>query len=615
VSLSWKLTGFFAAFGLILGYFSFIAFGGVSTRFLLRAAAGMAGSAFAAEYPVRDAVLADSLDGAPNFVVADLLRSLPFVSNLEMLSDFKLYACPPGGSWTAFVSENDGYLRASPVRERFSEFLDRSVEGKAALSPHLFRVKRQSIPAFLSLPPGADGTRWVLGAYVDTSGILDFLADHGSETVLFLIGLCALAFLLGRFFAERFIRPLKTLVAVAEEHRAGNAGRSFLTARRDEIGTLSRTLEGMAGEIGRRRAETEERLRAMEAMNRIDKAVLSTVTRSELLERVAGIVNGYLDADSVAVALRDSVRAGWVLAALSGERAAAGRDGNAKILPLVADEFIDSETTLRITGYFEESIAASPPGFGFFAYDVMGASGGRIVSVPLYVDGKFLGALAVVLRTDVPLSPDARRTISMLADQTAVAVRSILEREEKEENFLGILTALTRSIDAKSAWTAGHSERVAEKALSLGRQLQMSERELGELRIAAILHDAGKLGVRESVLDKPGKLDPGEYDEIKRHPVLGGRILEGIRSFEGVVPAIVHHHERWDGGGYPDGLSGEAIPLAARIITVADVWDAITDDRPYRAGFPRAEAIRFMEEQSGRMFDPRLVRLFLSTKG
>jgi HD-GYP domain-containing protein (c-di-GMP phosphodiesterase class II) len=199
----------------------------------------------------------------------------------------------------------------------------------------------------------------------------------------------------------------------------------------------------------------------------------------------------------------------------------------------------------------------------------------------------------------------------MLADQTAVALRSILEHEAKEENFLGILQALTHAIDAKSRWTAGHSARVAETAARLGLKLQMSESELRSLRIAAILHDAGKLGVREAVLDKPGRLEPEEYEEIKRHPSKGGEILSGIRSFTEVVPAVVHHHERWDGGGYPDGLVGEAIPLASRIITVADVWDAITDDRPYRAGFPRDEALRFMEEHAGKIFDPRLVRLFL----
>jgi len=530
-----------------------------------------------------------------------------------MLADFRLYSRSPDGPWISYSEGSAGTLRASFVGGRMSGFLDRADLSTAAVPFRPIPIKREEIPAYLGLPPGDDGTKWVIGARVDAGGLFDFLASHGNESALFGVALFALSFLLGRLFSVRFTRPLKALAAAAERYGSGDPGGGFASMRRDEIGVLSRKLAEMASEIEGRRSETEERLRTMEAMNRIDKAVLSTASRTELLSRVAEIVNGLLSAHSVAIALRDRRRASWVLAALTGVESLPLDRAEAKMLPAISDELLDAETMLRVTGYYEAPLSASPPGFVFFAFDVMGAPGGRIVSAPLYVDGRFLGALAIVLEQDRALSAEQRRAVAMLSDQTAVAVRSLLEQEAKEENFLGILQALTRAIDAKSRWTAGHSERVAETAVALGLKLQMQENELRSLRIAAILHDAGKLGVRESVLDKPGRLEPAEYEEIKRHPSLGGKILAGIRSFESVVPAIVHHHERWDGAGYPDGLAGEEIPIAARIIAVADVWDAITDDRPYRAGFPRDKAIGFMVENSGALFDPRLVRIFLDS--
>lgn len=617
-SLSWKLTGFFVVFGLSLAFFSFIAFGGSSTRIVLRVTSGIAGTAFESAFPDRGADLARYLEKAPNSALSGLISKLPFVARLNLLSDFRLYSRVPDGAWVAFSEGENGYLRVSSVGGRMSALLDKSEAGKASLSPRTRRLRNEAVPAFLGLPPGSDGTRWVVGVSVDVAGIMDFLADNGWETVFFAFSLLFLSVVLGRFFAMRFTRPLRRLADAAAGYGKEGSAPSFASRRRDEIGVLSRTLDGMTRDI-------DERLRTMEAMNRIDKAVLSTASRSELLTRVAGIVNGRLDAQAVSVALRNDTRSGWVIAALSDVRAAdaspqpfdssppfQSEAPGARFSPFVDDDFIDAETSLRITGYYEAPIAAAPPGFVFFAYDVMGSKGGRIVSAPLYVDGRFLGSLIIALERDEPLASELRREVSMLADQTAVALRSILDYEAKEENFLGILQSLTRAIDAKSRWTAGHSERVAETAVRLGLKLQMTERELRSLRIAAILHDAGKLGVREAILDKPGKLEPEEYEEIKRHPVLGGQILAGIRSFEDVVPAIVHHHERWDGAGYPDKLSGESIPLFSRIIAVADVWDAITDDRPYRAGFPEEDARRFMAEQSAILFDPRLVRLFLA---
>jgi HD-GYP domain-containing protein (c-di-GMP phosphodiesterase class II) len=138
----------------------------------------------------------------------------------------------------------------------------------------------------------------------------------------------------------------------------------------------------------------------------------------------------------------------------------------------------------------------------------------------------------------------------------------------------------------------------------------MDRKEFRRLEIAAVLHDVGKIGVSELILDKPGKLDESEMECIRRHPVVGASIVEDVPSYAEVRSAILYHHERWDGSGYPEGLVGEAIPIAARIISLADVWDAITDERPYRKGMNTEQARAFMASGAGTMFDPKLLRIF-----
>ena len=195
----------------------------------------------------------------------------------------------------------------------------------------------------------------------------------------------------------------------------------------------------------------------------------------------------------------------------------------------------------------------------------------------------------------------------------SMASRIIDGTKEREELLIGILIALTRAIDAKSKWTAGHSERVTHYAEAIGRFLLFNDEEMRVLGICAILHDIGKIAVPEQILDKPGKLTDEEYDEVKKHPRAGTNIISSIPSYDTILSGILYHHERWDGTGYPERLKGEEIPLNARIICVADVYDALAADRPYRKAWSREQALAFFEEQKGKMFDPHLVDIFIGT--
>ncbi len=183
-------------------------------------------------------------------------------------------------------------------------------------------------------------------------------------------------------------------------------------------------------------------------------------------------------------------------------------------------------------------------------------------------------------------------------------------RRESQHTFVQTLTTLAEAVDLRDPYTAGHSQRVAAYSRRLAIDLGLSDHDVQQIEHAALLHDIGKVGVPDSVLFKDGPLDEGERDLIRRHPVIGAGLIEGIATMCEIRPCILHHHERVDGRGYPDGLVGDAIPLGARIIAVADTFDAITTDRPYRRGLDVQAAVTQLLRGADRQFDVRCVVAF-----
>jgi response regulator RpfG family c-di-GMP phosphodiesterase len=184
------------------------------------------------------------------------------------------------------------------------------------------------------------------------------------------------------------------------------------------------------------------------------------------------------------------------------------------------------------------------------------------------------------------------------------------QRRQLKTTFFSAIDSLVRTIEARDPYTSGHSRRVCRYAVGLGRRVNLDERRVKRLALAAKLHDIGKIGLPEGILNKPGALSPAEIGEVRDHPVVGERILAPIIRNREILAAIRHHHERLDGDGYPDGLRGDAIPLLARIITVADCFDALTTSRAYRAALTPAAALDILRSDAGRQFDPELVPAF-----
>jgi len=225
-------------------------------------------------------------------------------------------------------------------------------------------------------------------------------------------------------------------------------------------------------------------------------------------------------------------------------------------------------------------------------------------TVGMVVCGKKGGRKSEIDSVDIQI-------LDAVADLLGVFHDNLRRHEDQVAMFLGTVGSLTAAIDAKDAYTRGHSERVAWGARELASAIGLDEATAERAHLAGLLHDIGKIGVPETVLTKKGRLTENEFDMIKRHPRIGFDILRGIPSLEDVLPGVLHHHERWDGKGYPTGAAGEEISLFGRILAVADVFDALSSDRAYRKALPREDVLAEIERSSGTHFDPRMARAFL----
>jgi len=171
--------------------------------------------------------------------------------------------------------------------------------------------------------------------------------------------------------------------------------------------------------------------------------------------------------------------------------------------------------------------------------------------------------------------------------------------------------ALSEALDARDEYTAGHSHRVMKYSVTIARQINLSDKEIDHLKKSALLHDLGKIGIPDVILHKKSGLSDEEYAVVKKHPQIAATILKAIGYFKDLIPAIYYHHERFDGRGYPAGIRGEEIPLHARIIAVADSFDAMTSCRPYRESFPLQKALAELENNRGTQFDPNIADVFI----
>ena len=339
---------------------------------------------------------------------------------------------------------------------------------------------------------------------------------------------------------------------------------------------------GLTEELSRRQS-------GVEVMFRIGDLALQGLETSLFMDEVLRLVGHSIKNDAAIVLLRDEQ------GAFSCSQQGAGPLVT-RLLPSLQRSFEEMVATsgretlgLTIGGEPLEAIAAVIPSVGH--------SMGVVCLARETASGGFL--------------PDERDMLLGYAQTTAVALQKLILRENVERNLVDTITAFVNAIESKDRYLKGHSARVALYSVEIAQTLGMTPELVEVVRRGAMLHDLGKLSIMDTILRKPERLTPEEFTIIKSHPMVGAKILEPLRFLARETCAVRHHHERFDGAGYPDGLRGEDIPYVARVVTVADVFDAITSNRPYRTAMALDEAREEISKGIGSHFDPAVAEAFL----
>ncbi|MCA9306268.1 MAG: HD domain-containing protein [Phycisphaerales bacterium] len=309
--------------------------------------------------------------------------------------------------------------------------------------------------------------------------------------------------------------------------------------------------------------------------------------------------------------LHSSLPFAWVAARFVDDRASAGAVADKTITvgtPPCEQSRFEGALRMALTGIATERVILEGADRG-----VLGAGESQVILCPVMREGAPIGLVALGNKRaeDNQVNNGELKLLQAAAGHMGVLLSNASLYEQQQAMFLGTLEALTAAIDAKDPYTCGHSERVAYLAGEIAAEFGLHEHEADRVRIAGLVHDIGKIGVPEAVLRKPGRLTDEEFGLIKLHPQIGFQILKDIPLLDDVLPGVLYHHERFDGRGYPFSVSGENIPLVARMIGIADAFDAMSSSRTYRAAMDRTKVLAEIRRGAGSQFDERLVEAFL----
>ncbi|HYE20628.1 MAG TPA: HD-GYP domain-containing protein [Tepidisphaeraceae bacterium] len=363
--------------------------------------------------------------------------------------------------------------------------------------------------------------------------------------------------------------------------------------------------------------DVAEAIKSTTALEQFGDRLAQSYEEVNVLFQTAGLLKDIADPavalTAVCERMAETLAFGWVRLRFAGETdvpaAVAGRSLSAGDPPggsNAFDRMLDAVLATADDSVCQavHTVADSP---------IARAAGAEAIVQRVTRDGRSIGLLVAGGKVggDPDVTSGEIRFLEAAAQLIGVFVENVARFDEQRAMFLGTLRAMTASIDAKDPYTRGHSERVAHLAAITAAALGLDERTVERFRVAGLLHDVGKIGVPEAVLRKAARLDDAEFALIKKHPEIGHGILRDIPGLADVLPGVLHHHEKWDGHGYPHGVAGETIPLVARVLALADTFDAMSSSRAYRAAMPRERVLAEIRRCAGTQFDPAVVPAFV----
>ena len=395
---------------------------------------------------------------------------------------------------------------------------------------------------------------------------------------------------------RRYLVPLERLKEGTLRITKGDFSSRVNIKSNDEFEDLANSFNTMATKV-------DQQFKALDTMASIDRAILSVLDSDMIINTFLKRIGDILPCDAAGVCFRQD-------------------DSGMRWINHIRNNFKNGDEYPEIHRPNEEELSLLQNNPEFLILTNNGPVPQYLTSLVKQGLKTFL-VLPVIMNRQIKaiaylasfsqntFSSDYKIHARQMTDRMAVAFSNADLVHQLNNLNWGTLKALARVVDAKSPWTAGHSERVAAMAVRIGEALRLNRRQIDDLGKAGMLHDIGKVSTPRAILDKPSKLTAEEYGIIKEHPEKGANILEPITQYAEMIPVVRQHHERYDGKGYPNGLLGSELTLGARILAVADAFDAMTSDRPYRRGMNIYDAVREIKQEAGQQFDPRVVQAFL----
>jgi HAMP domain-containing protein len=364
----------------------------------------------------------------------------------------------------------------------------------------------------------------------------------------------------------------------------------------DEFEDLAESFNTMASNL-------DSQFNTLTTIGEIDRDILAEQNTDKLVGAVITRMPKVLPCDLLGIGLVDSDTDTMIYTySDNGNPGSVKKSEPVHLTPDVLDKFRAYPEGFMING--EEGLPAYLVSFAVSDYKTFSV-------MPVFVKQELGAVMTMAFRDFSIMSHEDLARARQIIDQVAVALLNASLIEDLHQLTEGTLAALGRAIDAKSSWTGGHSERVAHVSVEIGKALGLSHDELVILFRSGLLHDVGMIGIPSGIIEKPGILTEEEFQTIRQHPHIGAQILEPMSTHEEIIANVLQHHEHFDGNGYPSGLAGEEISLGARILAVADAFDALRADRPHRAGMEPERTVEILKEKSGKQFDPKVIETFL----